>query len=240
MTVGFPTPATSSRASGSFSSWAEGLLPGCTWPRKSTWAGGWSPSRSHGPRGTNLRSLPGSSTRTSCRCTRSADDPASGLRILCMPYFGGANLAQVLEAVGGLAPTHHDGRSLVAALDQVSRNVPSVSSRAMARGSSRRSRPGRSNRGLLAGTRPPFQPPAVRTASRPRDFDRCFRAGSARARPAASPGALEHDDAAKQDSDQPSRQFLHGATPSRRRSGSSRDWPTGSSTPTRAVCCTAT
>src|SRR3984957_9842134 len=32
------------------------------------------------------------------------DDPASGLRVLCMPYFGGANLAQVLEAVGGLVP----------------------------------------------------------------------------------------------------------------------------------------
>ena len=28
------------------------------------------------------------------------DDPETGLRVLCMPYFGGANLAQVLDAAG--------------------------------------------------------------------------------------------------------------------------------------------
>src|SRR5262249_389047 len=43
------------------------------------------------------------------------DDPQSGLRILCMPFFGGANLAQVLDAAGGLATTQHAGRSLVEA-----------------------------------------------------------------------------------------------------------------------------
>jgi serine/threonine protein kinase/Tfp pilus assembly protein PilF len=53
------------------------------------------------------------------------DDPVSGLRVLCMPYFGGANLAQVLEAAGGPARIGHDGRRLVQALDQVSRSLAS-------------------------------------------------------------------------------------------------------------------
>ena len=35
------------------------------------------------------------------------DDPETGLRVLCMPYFGGANLAQVLDAAGGLDQTEH-------------------------------------------------------------------------------------------------------------------------------------
>ncbi|HWE40154.1 MAG TPA: protein kinase [Isosphaeraceae bacterium] len=47
------------------------------------------------------------------------DDPATGLRLLCMPYLGGANLAQVLEAAGARLPTVPTGRSLVDALDQV-------------------------------------------------------------------------------------------------------------------------
>lgn len=54
------------------------------------------------------------------------DDPVSGLRIICMPYLGGANLAQVLEAVvaRAIAPTH--GRSLVDALDSVSQRLQST------------------------------------------------------------------------------------------------------------------
>ncbi len=44
------------------------------------------------------------------------DDPATGQRFLCMPYFGGADLARVLRASGGLVPTRHDGGSLVKAL----------------------------------------------------------------------------------------------------------------------------
>ena len=31
------------------------------------------------------------------------DDPATGLRLMCMPYLGGANLAQVLEEAGDVA-----------------------------------------------------------------------------------------------------------------------------------------
>ena len=52
------------------------------------------------------------------------EDQATGLRILCMPYFGGANLAQVLDRSGGLNPTHHDGKSLMMAIDDVSRASP--------------------------------------------------------------------------------------------------------------------
>ena len=59
------------------------------------------------------------------------DDPESGLRILCMPFFGGANLAQVLDAAGGLATTQHAGRSLVEALDQISRSLPALPGQAM-------------------------------------------------------------------------------------------------------------
>lgn len=57
------------------------------------------------------------------------DDRDTRLRILCMPYFGGANLAEVLSAAGGLEPTIRDGRSLVEALDHVGRNVSGVPSR---------------------------------------------------------------------------------------------------------------
>src|SRR4051794_29964590 len=56
------------------------------------------------------------------------DDPATGLRLLCMPYLGGANLAQVLEAVGGDTAECHGGRSLVAALDEVSQRYQSRAS----------------------------------------------------------------------------------------------------------------
>jgi eukaryotic-like serine/threonine-protein kinase len=52
------------------------------------------------------------------------DDPETGLRVLCMPYLGGANLAQVLDATGGLEPTEHGGRSLVKALDRFSQRLP--------------------------------------------------------------------------------------------------------------------
>lgn len=47
------------------------------------------------------------------------DDPETGLRLLCMPYLGGANLAQVLDAAESSLPTQATGRSLIAALDEV-------------------------------------------------------------------------------------------------------------------------
>src|SRR5437867_191028 len=46
-------------------------------------------------------------------------DPETGLRLLCMPYFGGANLAQVLEHAGARLPSQATGQSLVEALDRV-------------------------------------------------------------------------------------------------------------------------
>ena len=45
------------------------------------------------------------------------DDLATGLRLLCMPYLGGANLADVLNAAGNRLPSLVSGRSLVEALD---------------------------------------------------------------------------------------------------------------------------
>jgi eukaryotic-like serine/threonine-protein kinase len=49
------------------------------------------------------------------------DDPESGLRLMCMPYFGGANLAQVLEATGHNLFLNPTGLSLIEALDNVGR-----------------------------------------------------------------------------------------------------------------------
>lgn len=72
------------------------------------------------------------------------DDPVSGLRMICMPYLGGANLAQVLEAVSAreTAPTH--GRSLVDALDSVSQRLQSTTGLT------------RSNRSFLSGGVSPY------------------------------------------------------------------------------------
>ncbi len=53
------------------------------------------------------------------------DDPATGLRLMCMPYLGGANLAQVLETTGAHLPSHTTGASLVEALDEVGGRRPS-------------------------------------------------------------------------------------------------------------------
>ena len=47
------------------------------------------------------------------------DDPESGLRLMCMPYFGGANLAQVLDATGHRPTSAATGLSLIEALDIV-------------------------------------------------------------------------------------------------------------------------
>lgn len=51
-------------------------------------------------------------------------DPVTGLRLLCMPYVGGANLAQVLEQSGARSPTQTAGRSLIEALDHVGCRAP--------------------------------------------------------------------------------------------------------------------
>src|SRR5207248_1384356 len=43
--------------------------------------------------------------------------PDRGLRVLCLPYLGGATLAQVLKQLHGLPLSQRTGRALVAALD---------------------------------------------------------------------------------------------------------------------------
>jgi serine/threonine protein kinase/tetratricopeptide (TPR) repeat protein len=135
------------------------------------------------------------------------DDPETGLRILCMPYFGGANLAQVLEASGGLIPTHHNGRSLVEALDQVSRNFASRTNRAFSgSGSARRNRSSRPGPTESPG-------PVLQLLDRPQESFGGSRLRSlfsrwARPRTIPAPTIPEQDG----EHDQPSRQFLHGAS----------------------------
>ena len=46
--------------------------------------------------------------------------PDRGLRALCMPYFGGATLAQLLERMRANDPSHRSGRELLSLLDQYS------------------------------------------------------------------------------------------------------------------------
>src|SRR5262249_14833126 len=52
------------------------------------------------------------------------DDAAHNLRLLCMPYFGGATLAQLLHALRRLPPVRRSGRDLLAALDQAQAELP--------------------------------------------------------------------------------------------------------------------
>lgn len=55
------------------------------------------------------------------------DDPATGLRLICMPYVGGANLAQVLQSTetrwwnSGRQASRNTGQSLIEALDELNR-----------------------------------------------------------------------------------------------------------------------
>jgi serine/threonine protein kinase/Flp pilus assembly protein TadD len=52
------------------------------------------------------------------------DDQDAGLRAMCMPYFGGATLAQALQALEARAPRPARGQELIAALDAVSAPGP--------------------------------------------------------------------------------------------------------------------
>ncbi len=54
-------------------------------------------------------------------------DPATGLHLLCMPYFGRVTLAHILADPA--VKTARSGSELVAALDRLDRDGPSVSSR---------------------------------------------------------------------------------------------------------------
>jgi serine/threonine protein kinase/tetratricopeptide (TPR) repeat protein len=52
------------------------------------------------------------------------DDPARNLRVLCMPYFGGAILARVLEELGDKPPKDRTGGDLLRALDRAQAGTP--------------------------------------------------------------------------------------------------------------------
>jgi serine/threonine protein kinase len=52
------------------------------------------------------------------------DDPDRGLRVLCMPYFGGAALARLHELLVDVPPSRRTGRDLLAALDHVQAGLP--------------------------------------------------------------------------------------------------------------------
>lgn len=56
------------------------------------------------------------------------DDEQTGWRLICMPYVGGANLAQVLRGAGVRLPSLATGRSLVEALDRVGQEASMIAS----------------------------------------------------------------------------------------------------------------
>ncbi|MBV8554932.1 MAG: protein kinase, partial [Planctomycetaceae bacterium] len=50
--------------------------------------------------------------------------PARDLRILCMPYLGGATLAQILKSLGDCPPARRTGKHLLEALDRIQASAP--------------------------------------------------------------------------------------------------------------------
>jgi serine/threonine protein kinase/Flp pilus assembly protein TadD len=52
------------------------------------------------------------------------DFPERGLRALCLPYFGGATLAELLIAVRDVAPANRSGRDLLAAIRRAGASAP--------------------------------------------------------------------------------------------------------------------
>jgi serine/threonine protein kinase len=52
------------------------------------------------------------------------DDAARNLRVLCMPYFGNATLARILEALHGRAVQGRSGKDVVAAVDELQASAP--------------------------------------------------------------------------------------------------------------------
>ncbi len=142
------------------------------------------------------------------------DEPATGLRLLCMPFFGGANLAQLLQEAWGLTHTQATGRSLVEALDQFSQRLPAVAVQDASLGLGRvqRSR----LRSLPAATTASGSQPAgvLAAESAPRTQVGTARTGRLRSfvsrlvRPRDEPCSCTED----RDDGQPSRQFLRGAS----------------------------
>ena len=142
------------------------------------------------------------------------DEPATGLRLLCMPFFGGANLAQLLQEAWGLTHTQATGRGLMEALDQFSQRLPAVAGQDASLGLGRvqRSR----LRPLPAPTSPGVSEPVGIV---PAESPRRTQAGTARTgrlRWLVTRLVSPRDEACSctedQDDGQPSRQFLRGAS----------------------------
>jgi serine/threonine protein kinase/tetratricopeptide (TPR) repeat protein len=146
----------------------------------------------------------------------SCDDPESGLRVLCMPFFGGANLAQVLDTAGGLTTTGRAGGSLVDALDRISRRHPAAASEVMRAASA----PRRSDRSLAGAGPPSIRPESgstiaggIASSQGSSAIVLGFRSLLSRivgagAMPAVRPAAPAPDD----DPHQPALQFLRNCT----------------------------
>ena len=226
--------------SASSTSWGAGRSPGSTWPRRSTWGAAGRHQGLAGRRGraADPRPAPAHPHRAGPFGLRR---PESGLRVICMPYFGGANLAQVLDAAGGLTTTGRGGRSLVErSTSQSAQSAPRASAGVRRRPSARR--PARRRRRSAAGSSRPMSCSRPRTCRLER-LDPRLRASARLLSRIIGGGAMASDagrPAPGDDPHQPARQFLREATPSRPPSGSSPGWPRGSTTPTRGACSTAT
>jgi eukaryotic-like serine/threonine-protein kinase len=135
------------------------------------------------------------------------DDPTSGLRVLCMPYFGGADLARVLKTAGGLVPTYHDGVSLVEALDQISLKLPDFPAIAPTH------RPARISRASSLEQPPAAAPPAELIATPTLDSAPLSRLRWLLSRFVRSGGNSQvRRRAVAAEPDEPSRQYLRGAS----------------------------
>jgi eukaryotic-like serine/threonine-protein kinase len=143
------------------------------------------------------------------------DDPETGLRVLCMPFFGGANLAQVLDTALGLANAGRTGRSLVEALDQISQHQLSVTSEAKRplSGGERFAVSVGGNAAALSGPAEDLSHAAGVSSVSNSALMFGFRSLLSRMiRSGATPTALPDAALAADDPHQPSRQFLRKAT----------------------------
>ena len=80
------------------------------------------------------------------------DHPARGLRALCMPYFGGATLAQLLEALRAQPPGRRTGQNLLDALDQAQAAALPLNLPAPLHGDDGKLRGGPARRGLAGAS----------------------------------------------------------------------------------------
>ena len=141
------------------------------------------------------------------------DDRITGLRVLCMPFFGGASLAQVLDAARGLT-RGNSGHSLVEALDEIGRHR-SIAGGEIRGDSSDRSRSARPGSKTSAGRRIGKEPerPVSLSSIGGSTLSYGFRSLLTRiigagATPSTRAIATDPSD----DPHQPSRQFLRKAT----------------------------